>query len=335
MRSLTPAEAAVIRSLLADEPLPHRERIRQAGIPARTYEVARQRLLASGWLVERYIPDPVRLGRPVARVSLLRPYAEQFRAVARQFREDPSTVFLWEGPGIVFAVALRPTGRGRAASSTPGVAREFVVDADLRDPTFPVYFDFEGAWSRLADAPGTYRYPRPLAPTAGGADGEARVGPRDRESLEEAVRRPLVPEGPGRTGWFASRRIRRLFAEGAVEHRVFLDLAAIPAYRDRRASTVVFLRGQVRTGASPDRLFRTLVTGCRVTPFLFVTDGERVLLAGLSPAPASPDGAGRTPVLAAVESTLEAIEVDRVPADDLVATVNHRYDRLFGEPTGP
>ncbi len=333
MRSLTPAEAAVIRSLLADEPLPHRERIRRAGIPARTYEVARQRLLASGWLVERYVPDPVRLGRPVVRIALLRPYAEQFRTVARAWREDPATVFLWEGPAVLFAVSMPPErGAPEAAPPTAAAGRGFVLSADLREATFPVYFDFEGAWSRLAEEPGTYRYPRPLAPTAGGSEGASRLTARERGLLEEVVMRPLVPEAPGRGGWFASRKVSRLFEDGAVEHRVFLDPAAVPAYRDRRAATVVFVHGAIRPGAAPERLFRSLVSASRVTPFLFATDGRQVLLAGLSPAPSGGPGGPRAPVLPVLEATLQAIEVDRVPVSDLVPSVNHRYDRLFVGP---
>lgn len=340
MRSLTPAEAVVIRSLLADEPVPHRERIRRAELPPRTYEVARQRILLAGWVLERYVPDPVRFGLPMARFTLAHPYAEQFHAVAQRWREGPRTVFLWEGPDLLFRVEFEPeptgSSRPRAPATEAGCSRSYSLAVDLRKPTLPAYFDFEGAWSRLMDAPGTYRYPRPLI---GEEDGGPALSGPDRTVATALVNRPFLSvgdreSGVATSGVFTRRRQRRLLGEGVVEHRMFLDVTQVPGYQQRRASNVVLVHGELLDGRRPETLFRALVSDCQVTPFLYATDGEEILLAALAPAPGAPRTEVRGGVLATVRAYLRAIEVARTPVETLATPVNHRYDRLVGNGTG-
>lgn len=336
MRSLTPAEAVVIRSLLADEPVPHRERIRRAELPPRTYEVARQRILLAGWVLERYVPDPVRFGLPFARFTLAHPYAEQFRAVSQRWREGPGTAFVWEGPDLLFRVQFEPgpttSPRSPSPSTEPGCSRSYSLSIDLRRPTLPAYFDFEGAWSRLMDTAGTYRYPRPLL---GSEDGATGLSAPDRTVAAALVTRPFLPAGErgageGTSGVFTRRRQRRLLGDGVVEHRMFLDVTQVPAYQQRRASNVVLVHGELLEGRRPEGLFRALVSECQVTPFLYATDGRDVLLAALAPAPGAARAGLRGGVLATVRASLRAIEVVRTPVETLSTPVNHRYDRLVG-----
>lgn len=329
MRSLTPAEASVVRSLLADEPVPHRERIRRSGLPARTYEVARRRLRIAGYVVERYVPDPIRLGRPIARFVLARPFAERFSAEARRWREDERAVIVWEGAGSIFAVLIDEEG-GDESASAPTDGRTFTLRVDLRRPSVPAYFDFESAWARLAELPGTYRYPRPLAPRGSGNGSAALLSRTERAVVRQLVDSSFQGGGDGESpvpGLFPRRRLRRALSEGLVEHRAFLDVTQLPPYRGLRVESIVMVRAELGPGATAPGLFRALVARSRVAPFLFATDGREILLGGLSPAPAA-SSEGRVPVLATLRESVQGIDVTRLPVDELVPSINHRYDRL-------
>src|SRR5271170_2377071 len=107
MRRLTRAEAIVILSLLASEEVPKRERIRRSGLPSRTFEVARKRVLAAGWVQERYIPNLVLLGRPMLSVVLAHPYAEYLRDVVNRWKVIDGNALLWRGGTSVLGVFCR------------------------------------------------------------------------------------------------------------------------------------------------------------------------------------------------------------------------------------
>ncbi len=83
VRTLTRAEALAIGMLLARPASTDRERILASGLPARTFEVARQRVIASGWLVDRFVPDPALAGRDLAVFALGRPFAEHQAEVSK------------------------------------------------------------------------------------------------------------------------------------------------------------------------------------------------------------------------------------------------------------
>jgi hypothetical protein len=116
---------------------------------------------------------------------------------------------------------------------------------------------------------------------------------------------------------------------GVIERRVFLDLAKIPPCHDRVIERLAFIQGEFLSGSSPAALFRRLAT-IRVLPFLFATDGSRVLLGTLSPAPPTPTKADMKPaVLANLQRFLRSIDIVRERVASLSVVVNHRYDRLF------
>jgi hypothetical protein len=120
-----------------------------------------------------------------------------------------------------------------------------------------------------------------------------------------------------------------LLAKGAVERRTFLDLKRIPPFDDRGIEHVGFIHGELVEGATAENLFRRLAS-IRVTPFLLATDGNKVLMATLSPAPTStPSGSPRPAVLANLQRFLRGIEIVREPVNSLDVVVDHRYDRLF------
>jgi hypothetical protein len=115
--------------------------------------------------------------------------------------------------------------------------------------------------------------------------------------------------------------------DGFLEPRFFLNPETLPGYRYWRPHTLVFVHGRLRPGERPDSLFRMLVNHCKVTPFLFVTDGIAVLLGLVAPAPESSDGPRH--VTAVLERSLREIQVIRESVASLRTIKNHCYDGLF------
>lgn len=309
--------------------------MRRSGLPPRTFEDIRQRAYSEGWVYDRYVPDLVRLGKPSVTVVLAQPYAEDLEKVANSWKDDPTNILLWQWPETLFGVFVAADqGAFSRIPDDPssGFRRELRVTASIPRAELPVYFDFEAAWSRFAELNGAMAYPHGLV---GGADGEALPTFSDgtRERVRALVERPFRVEsapGPLRVSpFFLPRPQQGLLEDGAVERRVLLDICRARAFKDRRMDQVAFLHGELFPGTGPEQLFRRLMA-MRVTPFLFVTDGARVLLGALSPAPPAPNGsAGRPAVLANVSQFLRGISIAREPLDSLRILVDHRYDRLF------
>jgi hypothetical protein len=106
------------------------------------------------------------------------------------------------------------------------------------------------------------------------------------------------------------------------------DFSVIPTVRGRRIEQVVFVTGRVRAGVPTGALFQELAHGARAVPFVFAFDPNRVLFAGLAPAPVSVKS-GRASFMDALGRHAESIEVVREQIDSLVPVIDHRYDRLF------
>ena len=219
-----------------------------------------------------------------------------------------------------------------------------MIDADLARPSAPVYFDFEGAWSRILGVPGTRSYPRsiPHGSVPGRTHGRAST-----EEVAALVAVPFLPHDAEHPGLRIARRFGRVpryrrRLEPFVERRYFLDPSTLPGYLDWALNSVVFVHGRLRPRAAPEEPFRRLVSACAVAPFLYVTDGHAVLLAGMSPPPLSPGKAAPPPrpsITRELQRFLEEIEVFREPVPGMRTLTNHRYDRLFEgngrEPTHP
>jgi hypothetical protein len=330
MRSLTEAEARVIRVLLADVPGSERERIASAGVPRTTYQTIRLRAFINGWLEERYVPDPRMFATERVRFVVAQPYAERWNESVRLFRSLDGLVVLWASPETLFGVIFeRPSSRDwdhfpqsdvfrRSWTVSPGVEGDGIVS----------YFDFEGAWSRWALDGATLAYPQTL-PRGSSGSSQASAG---RKAVWELSRRPLYATSSGaRPAVFSlsrlSRRSRRLLSEGWFSHRVLPDLGEIPPVNGYRPERVVFVTGLIRSGRDPRNLFAALTARGRVAPIVFVYDEERVLFLTLAPAPPRVSQ-GRGPLVDFIQNDLEKVEVVREPIDSLFPMVNHRYDRL-------
>lgn len=343
MRTLTEAEGRVIAVLLGGAGTSERERLKRAGVPRSTYHAARKRAYEEGWLKDRYVPDPARLGDPIATFAVVRPYVDHLEELVTAWSGRPENMLTWSSPQFVVGIFVHPTTaaaqKATAQLIPPGWSRwQSVMHVDLNGPSVPVYFDYEGLWAHLAGLSGTSTYPNGLGGTADGAG--APMTSHQRWAARELVFRPFAAQAAGRAGHlvgplglpFSQQKMMRA---GWVVHRVLLDPARVPPYRGRAADQVTFILGELRAEARPEQLFATLTRECRVFPFLFVTDGQRLLMGALGRTPGGPAPAESTeprrPVMATLQVYLQGIEILAEAASAFRPVVDHRYDRLFPE----
>lgn len=329
-------EARVVRSLLASEPISDKERIRRSGVPPRTFHRARSKAYASGWVLDRYVPNPLFLGLTKLSFNLARPFAEDLETLAKEWISIPSVVHLWKGRECLFAVAapeLFVNDLSKAGNLLHGSERITQVIVDVRRNQAPVYFDFEGAWSRFVGTRYLISYPHALPSKT--IDGEPSL-PRERPDfarLRELVSRPFQPRSafwPNRVGpYFLTPSQSRLLSLGAAEFRTMLSMSHIPSYQNHQVQNVAFLHGMLARDANTDELLLGLIDA-GVAPFLFVTDGLKVMLGTLSPAPPTQSNyRAQSAVLRGLQQYLTEIEIRREPLESLSVLLNHRYDRMF------
>lgn len=343
MRTLTEAEGRVIAVLLGGAGTTERERLHRAGVPRSTYHAARKRAYEEGWLKDRYVPDPARLGEPIATFAVVRPYVDHIDELVAAWSDRPENLLTWASPQIALGVFVHPAAEAAEKAMgkliPAGWSRwQSVLHVDLHGPSVPVYFDYEGLWAHLAGLPGTSTYPNGLG---GLVDGDAApMTAHQRWATRELVVRPFSAQTSGRAGHlvgplglpFSQQKIMRA---GWVVHRVLLDPARVPPYRGRAADQVTFVMGELRDGARPEQLLVTLTRECRVFPFLYATDQRRLLLGALgrSPGarPAAEEVEPRRPVMATLQAHLQGIEILSESVAAFRAVVDHRYERLFPE----
>ncbi len=346
MRTLTEAEARVVGALLGSTLVTERSRLHRAGVPRSTYHAARRRAYSEGWLRDRYIPNPVEFGLPFATFTLSRPFAERLGAFVQDRSRDGSVVFLASSPQLALAIAFHPTAEAASEAVTlPERERlagwSFGIIADLREPSVPVYFDFEGSFSHLGEVEGAEGYPQGLGggPPHGASRPEEFATRRRGWGAGELVRRPF--QGPD--GARAAHRIgpvglpwgqRKLLNQGWMAHRVLLDPVELPPFRGRSAPMQVFVVGAFRANARPEELFAALTRDAQVYPFLFAVGGGKLLLGALGQPPATAGSlpSERASVMGVLKQRLEGIEILQEPAALLKTQIDHRYDRLFTPP---
>ncbi|MCI4337512.1 MAG: hypothetical protein L3K17_10090 [Thermoplasmata archaeon] len=346
MRPLTRSEAVVVRALLAGEPGSEQRRAEYTGVSLPTYQSLRRKILAAGWVDFRYIPDPVRFGVPKITFSLAHPFADRQRELVSRWSNHPGNVLLWSSPQTVFGVFFgRPDAASPAVAGAPHSAedspRGYDLTVDVRRPTAPVYFDFEGLWSRVAGFRRPAAYPRGIGwrgPSDRPID-RSPVPERSRSRAEELVERPFVPDD-GTSASFHFRSLlqasssRRLVSDRLVTPRCFLNLTKLPSYGSWQARHLVFLHGALRPETTAASLFRALYTRTETVPFLFATSERRVLVAAVSPAAGKRVGtrsAVEDALLTTAQKMLQAVDLFREPIENITLDTNHRYDRLFSE----
>lgn len=342
VRSLTQAEAVVIAALLASRPERERERLRQLGIARSTYYAVRRRAYQEGWLKDRYIPDPAFLRRPFATFVVARPFAERYQDIAQPLPNIGAPPVLWASPQLAFAVFFHGDPEGGAAAverwkKNDLIASEVGVSTDLRGPSVPVYFDFEGAWDHMAQVTGTLAYPHGLGGNVAADEEPTPLTPHSSWALSNLLARPFrIQEGEAdghQTGVFGLPfSERRLLTRGWVTHRVLLNPSRVPAYPGRAGDRLFLIAGTPRAHARPETLFQRLTRECRVFPFLYVVGEDRWLLGALggdaAPADEADDRRGRVPVLPTLTEAMEAIQIFQEPLSSLSLISDHRYDLL-------
>lgn len=332
MRSLTPAEARVIHTLLVDRHAGDAQGIRSAGVPRSTFQSIRRRAILSGWLKERYIPDPRTLGLSTVRFRLAVPFADHWRE-ALQLLRTPETVFLSASPGIMFSVEFGKTGRfGDSGSGSEALFRSsWHVESQVGGDEILAYFDFEGAWARWALGVEPTAYPRAFGGAKGAeVPGTGKGVQRQLNATRDLVARAFEVGSIAETRLMVSarwlpRRLRRLLETGVVVRRLIPDFAEMPSVRGERIEEVVFVTAR-RGDRSPAKLFEDLARESKSTPFLFAYDRERVLFASL--APARPTlRQDRVPIIDVLGKYVEGVEVLREKVGSILTVVDHRYDR--------
>ncbi|MGI0154908.1 MAG: hypothetical protein ACREDE_02065, partial [Thermoplasmata archaeon] len=271
MRALTDSEARVIAVLLAARPDRERERLRQIGIPRSTYHAVRRRAYEEGWLRDRYIPNPVPLGRRFVTFLVARPYADRLSEFTTTVTADEGNTVLWTGTQLAVAVFFHRKGTdGKRITERLGkdhsAATPLVITVPADGPTVPVYFDFEGLWCHLAGLEGTLAYPHGLGgPVSDPAEDEevAPLTAHQAWAIGELLRRPFTAAEQGRGGHLVGPfglpfSQRRMLAKGWITHRTLLEPARLPPFQGRAADQVVLVSGTPKTGARPEELFSTL-----------------------------------------------------------------------------
>lgn len=336
MRSLTEAEARVIRALMADPLAPERQMLKVAEVPRTTCQTIRFRAFANDWLEEVYVPDPGLFGLEGVRFVLAQPYAERWSEAMRSLRSLDNLVVLWSSPETLFGVFFEGrTSRGwNEAVSKELFRQSWSVSSQSPRGGVIAYFDFEGVWSKWTLGRDPLAYPRGLpVPSAV----LSRRSKPDRNSVRELLVRarvsgPVVPRPSVFRAAGLSRHGRKLLSSGWFSPLILPNLTEIPATRGYRPSRVVFVTATPLPGSDPRQLFEDLAHKVGMSPFIFAYDAERVLFASLSPVPPQIKRAAGS-VLELLETHVTKVEVIREPIDALFPAVNHRYDRLATMPS--
>lgn len=338
---LSSTEGSVVAALLGTSLETEGERIDRSGLPRSTFQDAKRRIYARGFVSDRYVPAPPVFGTRWATAVLARPYAEEMGPLVDRWRQVPGNVVLWKGLHTVFGLFLHPEPSLEMPKPTsPGIANPSPLTrltVDLLRPTIPIYFDFEGAWANISGGMSLWQYPRPLV-----------LVPESKEALASGGSRKIAADLVGRTGDGSGteseraphrmgphalpRSARRMVERGWLQWRTFPRLASLALSDGRGVESAVILYATLKEGRTAPALFRELVVR-RSFPFLLMTDGARVTAGFLS---SKLPVAGGNPHAAAQVLTehLTQVEAYREPTTDLQEVVCHRYGGILGVPPG-
>ncbi len=326
-RPMTTAEARFLLSALAYPGGPENPRRELSGLARSTYHSVRARVDTQGWIQESFVPDPAALGYHRVTFLLGRVFAERRAETSRRLSETPGVVSLWLLPQTIFAVAFHKgeedEGRflARAKEGSP-FSQLNTLSCGIRHDQLPVYFDYEGLWSHLIGNESLISYPTAVSHR----EERGEVSVRDRFTMEETVR-----TGSFRRGMLGlPRRGRGVVSRQLVGPRVFLRPWRLPVYQGRAIDQFVFVTGLLTRGTSFD-LLSALTAEARAYPFLFATDGTRVLLGAMGQTrPVSPGTIGRRrPVLEVLGRSLTEIENLVEPTVGCEPVIEHAYGTLF------
>lgn len=331
MRSLTEAEARVIRALMADPFAPERRLLEVARVPRTTSQTVRHRAFVNGWLEERFVPNPALLGVGQIRFFLAQPFTEHWSEVVRKLRSLDHLVVLWAWPETLFGVFFEGSisRDWNEVATRDSFRRSWSVSSESQSGGVVAYFDFEGAWSRWTLGESPLAYPRGLPSS------RLRLAPQSKAvwtsvrelMLNSTITGPFASKASVFRPGGLSRHGRKLLSSGWFSPLILPNLTEIPAVRGYRPSRVVFVTATPIPGSNPRQLFEDLAGKVGMSPFVFAYDAGRVIFATLSPVPPQIERAQGL-VLSLLQNHVTKVEVIREPIDALFPAVNHRYDRL-------
>ena len=333
MRSLSEREVNVVGVLLADSHRNDAEGERLARVPRTTFQSIRRRAILGGWLMERYVPHPSHIDHRQVVFRIVQPFAERWPEAIRSFTAL-DTVLLWAFPDTLFSIefASPSTATADGGDTLDHARQSWSMTVEAGPSTIFAYFDYEGIWARWAQGTNPIGYPRTFKQAQPVKGRDSTRDPREHlNNIRALVLQPSTP-GAAHSGRLSlsqgrlPRKLRKLIESGEVFRRFIPDFNEMPPTDGNRLSQFVFVNGQLRDGRSASQLFEALTGKAKIAPFLFASDGSKVLLASLGPAPASLQ-AVRTSPLSVLTEHLEEIVIAREPIGSMLRVVDHEYDR--------
>jgi len=334
----------VLLSLLgADWSETERSRIRSSRIPRSTYQEAKRRLYQEGYLKNRFVPDPHALGMQGFRIRVARPFVDEVATVASALAGDPRTVTLWVGPTALFVVQLVAAGKEAPADGAPalGSISGTVADVTATRPAeeIPIFFDAEGAWSRVAGAAGPRSYPRGVpCPRARDDDDHAKLTPRTAVALRELLARPFDESIEARNvalvaAPFLPRSQRQVLAQGWAAWRVLPSFSKTLAHEGKELRQLILVAGNLKPGLHLNDLTGFLARRTGASPFLAATDGTRVVLGSFGGVGARGGPTPGVSVLGSLRAALNDLQIVREDLASLETRLDLRFDRIAPTPS--
>jgi hypothetical protein len=346
MRNLTESEAYVIQTLIGAAPVTERALIQQCRLPRSTFQYARRRLYARGWLHDRYVPHPHVTGVRSVSAELLWPFAARRGSDLQRLQSDPHTVVAWSSPNIIFYVRMTAEGAPAADSLVSNAQeRSLQITCPATAEGIPAYFDAAGPLAVLFGLARPRSYPlriREIEVASGDEREERPVSPdriraatnlvltSERRRDFHLVGRSVPPFPLG-----LPRNQAQLVADGLVQWRVFPDLGRLPSFRGRTLHDFVFVHGTMIRKVSGTRLLEEIVSDCGAYPYLAMVDGEGTgdvllvfLAVGHGTEPSRSLGR-KISVQAFFEDRLRSITIVRESMKWLRPVIDHRYEGLM------
>lgn len=334
MRELSLAELRVIESLLARPDAKQSKEMRDMGMPRRTFQSIRQRVILRRWIEGRLTPDCRPLGRRWVEVALVQPHLEARQRVVEAWNSSEGVVCLWAMSDTLLAVGFTSGEKGSflvEAANPDNLHWSHSVTVDLEASAIPVFFDYEGAWAKLAGHPPSGGYPRsyPPRPSVNPDETPDRVR-HDLEWLFEHS--PQSDMGQGEQNVLLRAKYRRRLAQslnhGWVTQRAFLEPATMCTQVAMPADRMVFVLGALAVGSTSRELLSELRVKSRLAPFLFLADDRAVLIGSLLASPSANPDPTSSP-FAVLKRHCTGIHAVRERMESFTPIVDYRFDRLL------
>jgi hypothetical protein len=327
MYELTESEGRTILTVLAEAGEKVVRGFGWKGIPSSTFYSIRKKAYESGWLTDRYVPNPWVNGLSSVECILAKPGAADYATLERRWAADPESVVVWTGLNSMFGIFFRkqpdpsPPEQGTRVAVTP------------TSGSAPVFFDYSRLWARFIGETRTMGYPRQLVTRAVHTERGRPASVKDLLAKDAPTGQAPTTDRVWHPPSGLPRSQQRLLDWGIVQGRTFLNFEAVPPFQGRIPGELVFITGNLKAGAKGAHVLSTLNEESNVSPFILMDDGKTVLLGTLGQLEASGVGRKRVhstarPVLSTLQSLMDEVQVTIERVDGIRKVVDQRYDRL-------